>query len=96
MQAVSDIFDANAGLTPEDHRRVAYSTVPKGLPGHALDAPKRKLLFALLKSDLDRVPASVSPVSAYDDAALTPFTLRGRVQRSPGSRTTTGCRVHGC
>jgi len=70
LQAVSDIFDANAGLTPEDHRRVAYSTIPKGLPGHALDAPKRKLLLALLKSYFDRVPASVSPVSAYDDAAL--------------------------
>src|SRR6185312_11766501 len=27
---------------------------------------------------------------------LTPFTLPGRVQPSPDSHTTTGCRVHGC
>lgn len=70
LQAVSDAFDANCGLTPEDHVQVAYRTVPKGLPGNAMNPSQRELMFALLKSYFDRVPSSVSPASDYDDAAL--------------------------
>ena len=70
LQAMSDAIDEAAGYTPEDHRTVEYTTVPKGLPGRDLDRSQRELLLVLLGTYFGRVPDSASPLADYDDAAL--------------------------
>jgi hypothetical protein len=70
LQALSDVIDDAAGFDSADHRAVAYTTSPKGVPGSELDGDHRELLRALLSTYLDRVPAGVSPMPRYDDAAL--------------------------
>lgn len=70
LQALSDAIDAAAAFTPDDHRTVEYTASPKGVAGRDLDGSQRELLLALLGTYFDRVPDSVSPLAAYDDAAL--------------------------
>ncbi|WP_375425231.1 DUF3500 domain-containing protein [uncultured Friedmanniella sp.] len=71
LQALSDRIDEAAGLTEHDHRTVAYSLAPKGVPAAHLDAEQRGLLQALLGTYLDRAPAGLSPLATYaDDAVL--------------------------
>lgn len=71
LVAASDAIDAAAGLTPDDHRRIAYTSRPKGLPASALDRGQRSLLRAVLATYLGRVPDEVSPIDHYlDDATL--------------------------
>lgn len=68
---LSDAVEAAAGLTPEDHRRIAYTQEPKGLPASALDRGQRELLRAVLGTYLGRVPDEVSPAARYlDESAL--------------------------
>ncbi|MGQ0576728.1 MAG: DUF3500 domain-containing protein [Pseudonocardia sp.] len=74
LQAMSDGIDATAGLDAADHRRIALTAAPKGLPGAALDAGQRELLHALLATYLDRVPDPLSPIGRYD-----PGTADGRL-----------------
>ena len=70
LQALSDAIDEAAGYTPDDHRTVEYTTVPKGIPGRDLDSSQRELLLSLLGAYFGRVPDSVSPLASYDDSAL--------------------------
>jgi hypothetical protein len=70
LQALSAAIDEAAGFDEGDLRSVEYTTVPKGVPGAALDAGQRDLLRALLGTYLGRVPEVVSPMPDYDDAAL--------------------------
>jgi hypothetical protein len=70
LQALSDAIDAAAGFADDDHGAIAYTAVPKGVPGSDLDAGQRDLLRALLGTYFDRVPDCASPMAAYDDAAL--------------------------
>ena len=70
LQALSDAIDDTAGFTSEDHRTVEYTADPKGIPGRDLDSSQRQLLLSLLGTYFDRVPESVSPLSAYDESAL--------------------------
>ena len=70
LQATSDAIDETAGLTPDDHRAVAYTRSPKGVPGRDLDTSQRELLRSLLGTYFGRIPDSVSPLTSYDDAAL--------------------------
>jgi hypothetical protein len=59
------------GYDAADHRRVALTTAPKGLPATELDAPQRDLLRALLATYFGRVPDGLSPQADYDgDDAL--------------------------
>jgi hypothetical protein len=55
------------GYDAADHRRVALSTAPRGLPATELDAAQRDLLRALLATYLGRVPDGVSPQAHYDE-----------------------------
>ena len=48
LQALSDAIDENAGLTPEDHQTVAYTSTPKGIAAADLDLEQREILRALL------------------------------------------------
>jgi hypothetical protein len=65
LQALSDSIDDTAGYTGADHNVLAYSAVPKGMPGSILDSGQRDLLSTYF----GRVPDSVSPMAAYDDEA---------------------------
>jgi len=65
LQKMSDAIDDTAGLDDADHRAVALTDAPRGVPASALDAGQRERLRALLGCYLDRVPAGVSPLPRY-------------------------------
>lgn len=66
LQEMSDRIDDAAALDADDHRRIALTTAPKGVPGSALDTGQRELLQALLATYLGRVPDELSPIDRYD------------------------------
>jgi hypothetical protein len=67
LDAMSDRAEAAAGLDADDHRRLALTTAPKGLPGSALDADQLELLRALVAAYVGRVPAGLAaPVDLAD------------------------------
>jgi hypothetical protein len=71
LQRTSDAIDEASGLDDDDHRAVALTAAPKGLPAAELDRDQRALLRDLLAGFLDRVPPGVSPLPRYaDEAAL--------------------------
>ena len=70
LQRLSDAIDAAADFEEEDHAAVEYSDQPKGIPGTDLDPGQREVLKSLLGTYFDRVPDGISPLPAYDDAAL--------------------------
>jgi hypothetical protein len=71
LQALSDKFDATAGLSDADHEAVAYTVVPKGVAAAEFDGDQRAVLSALLDTYFGRAPAAVSPADRYlDDAVL--------------------------
>lgn len=65
LQALSDGIDAASGLDGDDHRAVALTAAPRGLPAAELDTAQRELLRALLGTYLGRVPDPVSPLARY-------------------------------
>ena len=85
LEALSDSIDDAAGYTSADHAALAYSAVPKGVPGSKLDAGQRDLLRSLLGTYFGRVPDSVSPMTAYDDAALGAVSLAWAGPLEPGA-----------
>lgn len=71
LQALSDRFDENAGLSDADHETVAYTVAPKGVAAAEFDGDQRAVLSALLDTYFGRVPAAVSPADRFlDDAVL--------------------------
>jgi hypothetical protein len=73
------------GYGPGDHRRLALTTVAKGLPARELDAGQRHLLRTLLATYFGRVPDSLSPLRAYhDDATLDAVHLAWAGPVAPG------------
>jgi hypothetical protein len=85
LQTGSDAIDDAAGYTDADHKMVAYSAAPKGVPGRELDSGQRDLLRSLLGTYFGRVPDSVSPMAAYDDAALDAVFLAWAGPVEPGA-----------
>jgi hypothetical protein len=85
LQTGSDAIDDAAGYTDADHRVIAYSAAPKGVPGSELDSGQRDLLRSLLGTYFGRVPDSVSPMAAYDDAALNAVFLAWAGPLEPGA-----------
>ena len=59
--------EAESGYRTEDYRRLALTSIPKGLPARELDAGQREVLRALLGTYLGRVPDGLSPRPDYDD-----------------------------
>jgi Protein of unknown function (DUF3500) len=85
LQALSDRIDEASGYTAADHRTLALTAAPKGLPAAELDAAQRELLRALLGCYLERVPDEVSPVARYaDPAALDAVHLAWAGSTEPG------------
>lgn len=70
LQVLSDRIDEVAAFGESDHRAVEYTPAPKGVAGAELDAGQREVLRLLLGTYFERVPAGVSPLPRYDDAAL--------------------------
>ena len=85
LQTGSDAIDKAAGYTDADHRAIAYSAAPKGVPGSELDSRQRDLLRSLLGTYFGRVPDSASPMAAYDDAALNAVFLAWAGPLEPGA-----------
>ena len=83
-QALSGAIDKGDGFTLEEHRAVAYTAAPKGIPGRDLDRSQRELLLSLLGTYFGRVPDSVSPLAAYDDSALDEVHLAWAGPTEPG------------
>ncbi|GAA1261863.1 DUF3500 domain-containing protein [Pseudonocardia aurantiaca] len=69
LERRSDEIDAASGLDGADHRAVALTGSPKGVPAAELSAGQREILLALLGTYLGRVPHGISPLPRYDDAA---------------------------
>jgi hypothetical protein len=68
---MGDGAERASGYDAGDHRRVALTSAPKGLPARDLDARQRDLLRALLATYLGRVPDGLSRQADYaEDAAL--------------------------
>ncbi len=83
---MGDGAELASGYDAGDHRRVALTTVPKGLPARELDAAQRGLLRALLATYLERVPHALSPQDDYvDDAALDAVHLAWAGPTAPGA-----------
>ncbi len=85
LQALSDRIDVAAGFDESDHAAVEYTEAPKGIAGHELGVDQRAVLHQLLGTYLGRVPESVSPLSAYDDAALDAVHLAWAGPTEPGA-----------
>lgn len=83
---MDDSAEKRSGFDTGDHRRLALTRDPKGLPARELDAGQRDLLRALLATYLMRVPDGLSPQSAYaDDAALDAVHLAWAGPTEPGA-----------
>jgi hypothetical protein len=85
LQTASDAIDGAAGYTDADHQAIAYSAAPKGVPGSELNCGQRDLLRSLLGTYFGRVPEGVSPLAAYDDAALDAVFLAWAGPLDPGA-----------
>jgi len=85
LQALSDAIDEATGFTSADHRTLALTAAPKGLPAAELDAAQRELLRELLGCYLGRVPDEVSPLDRYaDPTALDAVHLAWAGSTEPG------------
>jgi Protein of unknown function (DUF3500) len=84
LQAGSDAIDAATGFEDADHRILEYTIAPKGVPATELDTTQREVLRALLGTYFNRVPAAVSPLSGYDDAALDAVNFAWAGSTEPG------------
>jgi Protein of unknown function (DUF3500) len=83
---MGDSAERASGYDVDDHRRLALTRDPKGLPARELDAGQRDLLRALLASYLGRVPDGLSPQPGYaDDAALDAVHLAWAGPTEPGA-----------
>jgi hypothetical protein len=66
---MGDGAEQASGYDGADHRRLALTGPPKGLPAAGLDAGQRDLLRALLATYLGRVPDGLSPWADYEEEA---------------------------
>jgi hypothetical protein len=66
-RSLSDVIEEVAELSPAEHKAVAYTIQPKGVPAAEFDAAQREMLGTLLGCYLDRAPEGLSPLHRYND-----------------------------
>ena len=67
---LSDAAEAAAGLTDDDHARLAFAEAPKGLAGAELTTPQNALLESLVSTYTGRVPTPLAPELQLDEIHL--------------------------
>jgi hypothetical protein len=67
---IDAVNEAGSGYDADDHRRLALTDAPQGLPASELGTGSRAVLRALLGSYFGRVPEGLSPGPDYDDDAV--------------------------
>ncbi len=67
---MSERAETASAYTPADHRRLALTARPKGLPATELDREQRALLQTLLSAYVGRVPAGLAPAVDLDAVHL--------------------------
>lgn len=70
ITAISDAAEAAAGLSEDDHERLALTTAPNGLPGAELTTSQKELLGSLVSTYTGRVPPALAPDLALDEIHL--------------------------
>ncbi len=70
LTAVSDAAEDAAGLSEDDHARLALTEEPRGLAGADLTSPQQELLRRLVATYSGRVPSALAPVVPLDDLHL--------------------------
>ncbi len=70
VTALSDAAEAAAGLSEDDHQRLALTAAPKGLAGAQLTASQKELLGSLASTYTGRVPAALAPDLSLDEVHL--------------------------
>ena len=82
---MGDGAERASGYDAADHRRLALTSAPKGLPAAELGSGQRDLLRALLATYLDRAPDGLSPRPDYaDEATLDAVHLAWAGPAAPG------------
>lgn len=85
VAAIDAANEASTGYGPDDYRRLALTSVPKGLPASELGTGQREVLRALLHTYLGRVPEGLSLWPDYrDDATLDAVYLAWAGTTTPG------------
>jgi hypothetical protein len=70
VEGMSAKAEEASGYGGAEHRRLALSTQPKGVPGSALDAGQRELLAVLLSAYTGRVPDGLAAPVDLDEVHL--------------------------
>jgi hypothetical protein len=70
IEGMSAKAEEASGYGAAEHRRLALTAEPKGLPGSALDAGQRELLAVLLSAYTGRVPDGLAAPVDLDDVHL--------------------------
>jgi hypothetical protein len=83
LAAMDAAAERGSGYDAADHRAVALTAQPKGVPAAELDAGQREQMRLLLATYLGRVPDGIAPVPG-DDAALDAVHLAWAGGTEPG------------
>lgn len=67
VAAMTERSEAASGYDAADHRRLALTGTPQGLPGRELDGDRRELLRALVEAYTGRVPEGLAPPVELDE-----------------------------
>jgi hypothetical protein len=67
VEGMSAKAEQASGYGPDEHRRLALTSRPKGVPGSALDASQRELLSVLLATYQGRVPDGLAAPVGLDE-----------------------------
>jgi hypothetical protein len=70
VEGMSAKAEQSSGYGPEEHRRLALTSRPKGVPGSALDTSQRELLSVLLATYQGRVPDGLAAPVELDEVHI--------------------------
>ena len=72
LEQIDAAGEAASGYRPEDHRKLAFTTRPKGIPGSALTPPEQGRLLTLVEAYVRRFPEEIAVpwLAGYRDGGL--------------------------